>query len=59
MGATLGDATFVEDQDLVAHCDGAETVGNHEHGAAAGQYLEGFLNVFLGLGVKGGGRFVQ
>ena len=39
--------------------DGAETVGNDQHGAATSERLQSFLNVLLGLGVESSSRFVQ
>lgn len=59
MGAALGDATLVEDENQARLANGAETVGDDERGAATQQDFEGALEAGFGDGVDGAGGFVQ
>ena len=59
MGAPLEDAALVEDDDLVGPLHGAQAVGDHQGGAAGEEAFEGVLDEAFGLGVEGGGGFVE
>ena len=51
MGAALDHFTMVDHQNLVGTTNRAQTVGNHEAGAALHQAGHAFLNVLLGTGI--------
>ena len=59
VGAALDDAAPVDDQDEVGGEDGGKAVGDGEGRAARHQRRQGALDQALGLGVQGGGGFVQ
>ena len=59
MGALLDLAAAVEHDDLVGADDGGEPVGDHDHGLARHEPLEGLLDQVLVLGVGERGRLVQ
>ena len=59
VGAALGDAALVEDEDEVCVADGAEPLGNDEGGAALDEDFEGLLDEHFGLGVHAGGGVVE
>ena len=59
MSAALDDLALIEDVDDVGLLDRAETVGNGNGGAAASGGIKRGLDDLLGLGVEGGGGFVE
>jgi hypothetical protein len=59
VGAALDDAALVEDVDDVRVLDGAETVGDGDGGATLRGGIKGGLHHLLGLGIQGGGGFVE
>ena len=59
MSALFDLAAAVEHDDLVGTDDGGEPVGDHDHGLARHEPLEGLLNQVLVLGVGERGRLVQ
>ena len=59
MGALLHDAALLQHQNLVRAHDGGQAVGDHDNGAAPGQFGECLLDQRLVLGVREGGRLVK
>src|ERR1700736_368933 len=57
--ALFAKAALVEDEDAVGVLNGAESVRDHESGAAAEEAVEGVANLQLGLRVHAGGGFVE
>ena len=57
--ALLDDAAFFEDEDVVHGAERRETVGDADDGAVLGKMVDGFLDFGLGLGIEGGGGFVE
>src|SRR5471030_1878650 len=57
--ALLDDAALVEDEDFVHGAEGGEAVGDADDGAVFGEMVDGFLDFGLGLGIEGGGGFVE
>jgi len=58
--ATLFDnAAFLDDEDLVHGAEGGEAMGDADDGAIFGEVVDGFLDFGFGLGVEGGGGFVE
>ena len=59
MGALLGDAVVVDDQDALRRTDGGQAVGDDEGGTALGQLVKGALDPGFGHAVQSGGGLVQ
>ena len=59
MGAHILDAAAVDYHDLIRAGDGAEAVGDDQHGLSRYQPAHGLLDYGLVLGVYVGGRLVQ
>ncbi len=59
MGATLGDAAVLYDQDLVGVPDRAQAVGDHDARAPGQELPERLLNRRFGAGVYVARRLVQ
>ena len=59
VGTPLDDLPVVEYADKVGVFDGGEAVGDDDGGAVAHEVVERFLDEFFGLGVEGGGGFVE
>ena len=59
VGAALGDAAAVEDEDLVRLEDGAEAVGDDDAGAVREDALEGLLDEAFGFAVETAGGFIE
>ena len=59
MGAALDDAAMVENHDAIGVHDRAQTVGDHEGGAALHQGVHAVLHQLFRAGVDGGSCLVQ
>ena len=59
MAALLGDATALQDDDVVGHAHGGEAVGDEQGRPPGGELAEALVDLVLGLGVQGGGGLVQ
>ena len=59
MLTALDDPPAGEDEDLVGRLDGAQPVGDGDRRAAAGQGVEGRLQLALGVVVQGARRLVE
>ena len=59
VGAPLGDAAILDDQDLVCVPDGVEPVGDDQQGLAPAQFTDGLLDVLFIVRVHAGCGLVQ
>ena len=59
VGAALGDAGLVEDQDEIGPAQGGEAMGHHEGGAAFHGDFHGGHDFVFGFRVDGGGGVVK
>ena len=59
VGAAFDDFAVFEDEDEVGAGDGAEAVGDDEGGAVGDEFFKGVLDEHFGVGVDGGGGFVE
>ncbi len=59
MGAGLGDASTIQNEDAVGPADGGEAMGHDEAGTVAHEPFQRALQACLGDGVDAGGGFVE
>src|SRR5690348_10302262 len=59
VGASLHDAPFLQDHDLVGMLDRRQAVRDDEHGPVLHQPVDGVLHQAFGLGVELAGRLVE
>ena len=59
MGTLFDDAAVFDDADAVGFADGGEAVSDDDGGTALHEGIEGFLNLFFGLGIEAGGGLVE
>ena len=59
MGPLLDHFTLFQHDDCIRIGDGAEAVGNGDHGPALARLMQRLLNLTLGLAVQRAGGFVQ
>ena len=59
MGAEGSEMAAVEEQNLVAVGDGAQSVRDDDDGASGKQAGHGLLDLPFGEGVEGAGRFIE
>ncbi|MCE0444558.1 hypothetical protein LT493_01740 [Streptomyces tricolor] len=56
MGAAFGDASGLQDHDLVGVADGGQAMGDGDGGAVGREGVDGVLDGGLRAGVEGAGR---
>lgn len=57
--ALLDNLAFIEDIDAIRVLDGGKPVGDDKGGAVFHETVEGILDLAFGLGIDGGGGFVE